>query len=159
MKRKPVPEPPERLDDVEEYRRALPLVPGTEDDCCRRLMDRAAVPDRSTSGEWLEFLCALGLARETGGGFVRTRDDVDHDALAENFRAGVVLADEVVETIESADQPLSPEAVFDRVMEQVPKWEQRKRDDWQDFWLEQVTRRLRWAGLLGLVEEHGGVYR
>lgn len=159
MKRKPVPEPPAALADVEDYRRALPLVPGTEDDCCRRLMERAGVPDRSTSGEWLEFLCALGLARETGGGFVRTRDDLDHDALAENFRSGVVLADDVVEAVSAADEPLPPELVFDRVKGGVPQWEQQKRDDWQDFWLEQVARRLEWAALFGLVEEHDGGYR
>lgn len=122
-------------------------------------MERAGAPDRATSGEWLEFLCALGLARETDGGFVRTGDDLDHDTLAENFRRGVVLADEVVEAVETDDHPLSVDEVFDVVREGVPRWEQQKRDDWQDFWRDQVERRLAWAALFGFVEEQEGAYR
>lgn len=159
MKRKPVPEPPATLVDVEDYRRALPLVPGSEGDCCRRLMERADAPDRSTSGEWLEFLCAIGLARETETGFVRTREDIDRAGLAESFRSGVVLADEVIEAVDDADEPLSMDDVFDRVRDGVPQWERMKRDDWQDFWRDQVERRLEWAVLLGFVEKQDGGYR
>lgn len=111
------------------------------------------MPDRSTAGEWLEFLCALGLARETRSGFVRTRDDLDTTDLAANFRDGVVLADEVVSVLADADGPLTVDAVFEQVHDRVPRWEQRKRDDWQDVWRDQVARRLGWAVLLDLAQE------
>lgn len=158
MKRKPVPTPPATLDDVEAYRRALPLVPGSEDDCCARLQERADVPDRSSAGEWLEFLCALGLARETETGFVRTRDDLDQTTLAANLRSGVVLADDVLDELAAVDSPRSADAVFEAVRDRVPRWEQRKRDDWTDLWRERTERLCEWAVRLGLATEREDGY-
>lgn len=158
MKRKPVPAPPASRDRLDEVRRALPLVPGSEDDCCARLQSRADVPDRSAAGEWLEFLCALGLARETQSGFVRTREDLDADELAQNFRSGVVLADEALALLADADEPEPVDAVFDAVRSSVPRWEQRKRDNWQAVWRDRTGRLLDWAVLLGLATETDGGY-
>lgn len=151
MKRKPVPPAPESLDSLAAHRRALPLVPGSEDDCCARLMERAGAPDRSTAGEWLEFLCAIGLARETETGFVKTRNDLDTAALASNFLDGIVLTDDIVTTLD--DTPQTAESVYESVADGVPRWERQKRDDWQDVWRDHVERRLDWAVLLDLAEE------
>lgn len=121
-------------------------------------MARADVADRSSAGEWLEFLCALGLARETSAGFVRTREDLDRERLGENFRDGVVLAADALDAVAAVDRATSTDAVFERVRDAVPAWERRKRDDWEAFWRDQVERRLEWAILLGLLERtNGGV--
>ena len=42
--------------------RAVPLVPGTEDDCCRRLQARLDLPTREAARELLVFLAALADA-------------------------------------------------------------------------------------------------
>lgn len=65
MRLKPVPEPPDSLDDLRAFQRAVPLVPGSTDDCCARLRERRGLSDRQTANDWLAFLRALGLARET----------------------------------------------------------------------------------------------
>lgn len=158
VKRKPVPTPPATRDALEAYQRALPLVPGSEDDCCARLQSHADVADRSSAGEWLDFLCALGLAQETETGFVRTRDDPESVDLATNFRAGVVLADEVLDVLETVDGGQTADDLFDAVREDVPRWERQKRDDWQAVWRARTHRLCEWAVLLGLTEKRSDGY-
>jgi hypothetical protein len=73
MRFKPVPPAPESLDAVAAVQRAVPLVPGSEADCCARVLDRTHVTERDDARTWLTFLRALELVRETDGEFVRER--------------------------------------------------------------------------------------
>jgi hypothetical protein len=159
MQRKPVPPAPPSLDDAAAVRDAAPLVPKPEDDCCRRLVDRAGVPDRGRASSWLVFLSALGVLAEADDGYARDGDVGlgDTAELAARFRDGVFLAAESVDALD-ADDPRTPAEVFEAVRERVPRWERAKRDDWQAFWTGRVERRLDWAVLLGLAArpETGG---
>ncbi|MUV59877.1 hypothetical protein [Halobacterium sp. CBA1126] len=157
MQRKPVPPAPASLDRLREVRDAVPLVPESEDDCCRQLVERAGVHDRGEASAWLVFLAALGAVEETDLGYARARGDHDRAALAANFRERVFLAPEVLDAL--GDQPRSAAAVFEAVRERVPRWERTKRQDWEGFWTERVERRLDWAVLFGLAEAADGGYR
>lgn len=157
MQRKPVPPAPDSLDRVREVRDAAPLVPESEDDCCRRLVERAAVHDRGEASAWLVFLAALGAVEETDLGYARVRADLDRDALAAGFRENVFLVPEVLGAL--GDDPQTADAVFEAVRERVPRWERTKRQDWEGFWTERAERRLDWAVLLGLAERVDGGYR
>ncbi|MCG1003975.1 MULTISPECIES: hypothetical protein [Halobacterium] len=157
MQRKPVPAAPASLSRLREVRDAAPLVPESEDDCCRRLVERAGVEDRGAASAWLVFLTALGAVEETDLGYARVRADRDRATLAANFRENVFLAPEVIDAL--GDDPRTPEEVFEAVRERVPRWERTKRQDWEGFWTERVERRLDWAVLLGLAERADGGYR
>ncbi|GAA0286273.1 hypothetical protein [Halobacterium noricense] len=157
MQRKPVPPAPASLARVREVRDAVPLVPESEDDCCRRLVERADVHDRGEASAWLVFLTALGAVEETDLGYAQSRDDPDHEELADNFPENVFLAPEILDALGDAPQPA--DAVFEAVRERVPRWERTKRQDWEGFWTERVERRLDWAVLLGLAERADGEYR
>jgi len=150
MRLKPVPEPPASLDAVEEVRSALPLVPGSEDDCCARLLRRTHVEARDEARTWITFLQALELAAEHEGGFARTREDVADDELPERFLAGVFAAREVCAALDG--EPRSPAAFLDAIEDVVPRWERSRYDDWRADWTERVRRLLAWAVLLGLAE-------
>jgi hypothetical protein len=75
-----LPEAPESLDVVADAQRAVPLVPGSEDDCTARLLRRLDFPSRDVARTWLTFLRALELASETPSGFVRepTEPTLEH---------------------------------------------------------------------------------
>lgn len=154
---KPVPAPTDDLDDLERVRRAVPLVPETENDCCHRVMTRYGVPSRDEARTWLTFLRALGLVAEAKRGFHRTRDDPGREELAARFRERVYGAREVLDAL--GDQPRSPEAVFDDVEGIVPEWERHKDPAWRRTWTERVSRLLGWAVLFGLAESSGDGYR
>ncbi|PSP80140.1 hypothetical protein BRC81_02825 [Halobacteriales archaeon QS_1_68_20] len=158
MRLKPVPEPPGDLETVERAQRAVPLVPGTEDDCCARLEQRLDLDSRDTARTWLTFLRALGLVEEGTSGFTRTRAEIDRETLAESFRGGVFGAREVLDAL-AAEGRLSPEEAFDRFEQHVPEWERHKGAGWQRTWRERVRRLLEWAVLLGLAERADGSYR
>jgi len=64
MKFKFVPEAPADLGFVADAQRAVPLVPGREDDCCARLTRRLDLPSRDVARTWLTFLRALRLVEE-----------------------------------------------------------------------------------------------
>lgn len=175
---KPVPPAPDDLAAVAAAREAVPLVPGTEADCCGRIQSALGLPARDDARTWLTFLRALGLVRETDAGFVRVREgdagdgdagpasdgDVgaasDGDALAAAFRERVFGAREVLAALDDADGPLSADEAFEHVRGMVPEWE-RRRDPagWEDRWRERVRRLLAWAALLGLAERADGGYR
>jgi hypothetical protein len=168
MQFKPVPEPPEELAFVADARRAVPLVPGSESDCCARLLRRLDLPSRDVAREWLTFLRALGLAEETDSGFRRTDADADPDRLRRAFRERVYLADAVVDALpggrpgaetgagngdgDGGEAGVTVDEVFDRVRNRVPEWERSRRRDWEGFWSDAVARRLEWAVRLGLAE-------
>jgi hypothetical protein len=159
MKLKPVPAAPDGLDALADVQRAVPLVPGSEEDCCARVLDRTHVGERDEARTWLTFLRALDLARETDAGFVRERGEPEQQALAEAFRAQVFAADDVLDALADADGPLTADEVFERVEPTVPTWEREKNPGgWRDTWRERVRRLLDWAVLLGLAEREDGGY-
>jgi hypothetical protein len=159
MRLKPVPAAPDDLDGLWAAREAVPLVPKPEDDCCGRVMDRYGVESRDEARTWLTFLRALGLAAERDPGFHRTREEPDRAALAARFRERVYAADEVLSTLEDADDSLPADAVFEAVRDAVPAWETHKDPAWERTWRERVRRLLDWATLFGLAERVDGGYR
>ncbi|WP_115864857.1 hypothetical protein [Halorussus litoreus] len=159
MQFKLVPEPPADLDFVADAQRAVPLVPGSEDDCCARLLDRTDLTSRDDARTWLTFLRALGLAEEQSSGFTRTRRDPDPEFLRERFRDHVFGVPAVLEILNAAEGPLSSGEVFDEFKSEVPTWEHHKNpNSWEEIWSERVGYLLDWAVLLGLVEEVDGEY-
>lgn len=159
MRLKPVPPAPESLATVGEMQDALPLVPGSEDDCCARLMRRTALDARDDARTWITFLRALELADEHDGGYARRRVDPDPDALADAFERRVFGARELLDALDAAGEPLSPVAAFERIEEIVPRWERDKRRTWREDWHDRVRRLLDWAVLLELAEETPDGYR
>jgi len=156
---KPIPEPPDSLEGVRECQEALPLVPGSEDDCCARLMDRVGVEARDDARTWLTFLRAVDLATEHDSGYTRTRSEPDREALAAAFEDGVFAAREVLTALRDSEEPLDAAATFEHVEDVVPQWERDKQPDrWRDEWRERVRRLLEWAALLGLAERAGDGY-
>jgi hypothetical protein len=153
-----LPEPPQSLDLVADAQRAVPLVPGSEDDCCARLMRRVDFPSRDVARTWLTFLWALELASETSSGFVRESTEPTPEHLRAAFRERVYGAREVLASLDS-DEPKSVDDVFADFEERVPVWEtHRAAGDWRDVWRERVERILGWAVLLDLAAERDDGY-
>ena len=158
MRFKPVPDPPASLDAVAAARRAVPLVPDSEDDCCARLRRRRDLPDRGTARTWLAFLRALELVEETDSGYRRVRTEPTPDDLRTAFRERVFGASETLDVLESADGPLSPGAVFDRLRGRVPTWERHRDPQWEGRWRDRTERILDWFVLLEIAERADGGY-
>ena len=153
MQFKLVPEPPADLDFVADAQRAVPLVPGSEDDCCARLLDRTDLTSRDEARTWLTFLRALGLAEEKSAGFARTRQDPEQEYLQEQFRENVFGVPALLEILADAEGPLSVDEVFEAFRDEVPTWERHKNpNSWETIWRERVEFLLNWAALLRLVE-------
>lgn len=157
MKLKAVPEPRDR-EFLETAQRALPLVPGSEDDCCARLLDRTDLAARDDAREWITFLRALGLAKVTDSGYRRLRRDPSRDELAVAFREGVFGAEAVLGSLRD-ESTLGSEEVFERFRPHVPNWERYRRPDWEDHWRGRVERLLGWLVMFGLAERVDGGYR
>lgn len=153
MRFKPLPDTPASLDDVAAAQRALPLVPGSEDDCCARLMRRRDLPSRDVARTWLTFLRALGLAVETDAGFTRTNRDPTPENLRESFVDGVYSAEEVLSVLRAADGPRTTEEVFGAIRDTVPNWERHKVRTWEADWRERIANLLGWLVLLDLAEK------
>ena len=159
-----VPPAPASLDGIAEAQRAVPLVPGTEDDCCARLMRRLDLPSRDVARTWLTFLRALDLAAERESGFVRLSQDPTPEHLREAFLDRVYGAREVRDALDT--EPRNADAVFERFEERVPTWEHHKDpSEWRETWRGRVGRLLDWLVLLDLatpvdggyvVADHGG---
>lgn len=159
MQFKLVPEPPETLDVVADAQRAVPLVPGSENDCCARLLDRTDLTSRDEARTWLTFLRALGLAEEHASGFARTRRDPDREFLRERFREHVFGVDRLLEVLADAERPISADEAFEEFRGKVPTWEHHKNpNSWEEIWRERVEHLLEWAALLGLVERVDGKF-
>jgi hypothetical protein len=158
MKLKPLPEPPDALDALRAFQRAVPLVPGSADDCCARLRERCGLPDRQTANDWLAFLRALGLARETDRGFVRADAEPTAERAREGLRDGVLFATEALAALRSASpaEPVSPEALFDATRESVPRHARARDPDWERTWRERADRLLRWLALVDCAEPVSG---
>ncbi|MFB6295759.1 MAG: hypothetical protein ABEH66_02835 [Halobacteriales archaeon] len=151
MRYKIVPEPRD-LDELRAIKDAVPLVPGTAEDCCSRIVTRAPVAGRDAAREWLTFLQALGLVADSDRGFHRTRDGPDRAALRERFLDGVFGAREVRHVL-AEESPAAPDAVFASLREAIPGWERHRRADWEAEWRERTARLLDWGVVLGAFEE------
>lgn len=153
MRFKMWPRPPADLDAVAAAQRAVPLVPGNEDDCCARLMDRRGFPSRDAARTWLTFLRALELAEETPSGYRRTRVDPDPETLAAALRANVFGVEPALGALAAAGGPLSAPTVFERLRDRIPEWERHKRPrEWADRWTQKTEWLLGWCALVGLVD-------
>lgn len=161
MRHKPLPPPPDDLAAVREARQAVPLVPGTEDDCCARLLHRLDLPGRDVAATWLAFLRALGLVREGPSGYTRVREAPDDDdALAEAFVSNLYGAREVLDELSAADGSLDAAVAAERIEDLGPGWERRKHGpDWSAVWRDRTADLLDWLVLLGLAERADGGYR
>ncbi|MBP1921433.1 hypothetical protein J2751_000422 [Halorubrum alkaliphilum] len=154
MRLKPVPEPPTDLDALDAFRRAVPLVPGSEDDCCARLRDRRDLADRQAANDWLAFLRALGLARETPRGFVRSDAAATPELVREGLRDGVLLVPETLALLRDAstEEPVTPASLFAATRESVPRHDRARDPKWEATWRERADRLLRWLALVNLAE-------
>lgn len=158
MKFKLVPDPPASLDRVAEAHRAVPLVPGSEDDCCARLMRRLDFPSRDVARTWLTFLRALELAERTeAGSFVRRRTDPTPDRLRRAFRERIFGAEDVFSML-SADPTTAAEA-YEAFEDRVPTWEHHKNPtEWRTIWRERTEAILEWFVLFGAAAERDDGY-
>ncbi|WP_254768892.1 hypothetical protein [Salinilacihabitans rarus] len=161
MRFKLVPAAPPDLSVVETVREAVPLVPGSEDDCCARIVRRTPVDARDEAATWLTFLRALDLAAEGPAGFRRRRDaDPAPGDLRRAFRERVYGAEAVLEILDAAADPLPADDVYERFRGEIPAYEREKYGDRLDeVWRERVRRLLDWAVLLDLAERTDGGYR
>ncbi len=141
-----------------ETHEALPLVPGSVEDCCTRVRDRTAVASRESAREWITFLQALGLVAETDRGFYRVREAPERATLRENFLGHVFGAREIRETLRAAGRPLAPGEVFERVRGVVPRWERDREPAWEAEWEHRVEVLLAWGVVVGAFEERDGAY-
>ena len=158
MRYKVVPEPRD-VDELLAIGDAIPLVPGSEEDCCSRVVSRTSVAGRDAAREWLTFLQALGLVAESDRGFHRTRDDPGRGGIGERFLSGVFGAREVREIV-AREGPVSPEEAFESLRESIPHWERHRRTDWAEDWRERTGRLLEWGVVFGVFEAvDGGRYR
>jgi hypothetical protein len=151
---KPLPAPPSRVEDVASAGRALPLVPGPEDESVARLERRLDLPSRDVARRWLTLLRALGLVERTPSGFRRRPVDPTPESLRSAFRDRVFHAEAVLSALSAADAPLPVAAAFAAVRDDVPTWERHKNPGtWEDVWRERTRRLLEWLVVLGLAEE------
>jgi hypothetical protein len=156
---KVAPSPPADRDGLERAQRAVPRVPGSEDDCCTRLQQRLDLPTRDDGREWLTFLDALGLATETDRGYRRTDRDPDDESVTAGFRERVFGTAALVDALDAADDSLTVDDGFAALRDDVPTWERNRHDDWERVWRERTRRLLDWAVLLGLAVREGDEYR
>lgn len=138
---------------------AIPLVPGSVEDCCIRLRDRTDLASRDEARELLTFLEALGLVAEAERGFHRVREPPSKTALAEAFETEVFAVRESRGAVANAEGPLTAEAVFDQIRETVPRWERNHHPDWEAVWLARVERLLEWSVAFDILDETGEGYR
>ncbi len=154
MKFKVVPAP-RPLSFLGRARLAMPLVPGSEDDCCARLVADTDLASRDAAREWITFMQALGLVAETDGQYYQTGEAPEDVDLAAAFRERIHPVETVLDVLADADGPLDADAVFERCVGTVPQWERSRRTDWADVWRERVERVLGWAVTFGLAERVG----
>jgi len=137
--------------------RALPLVPGTVEDCCIRLVDETAAPSRDAAREYVTFLQALELVEETSRGYKRRRVDLDDADLGDAFERRVFGASEVLDALRS-EESLTADEAFEAIRDAVPRWERDRHTDWESEWRERTERLLDWSVTFGLATRDGDRY-
>ena len=142
--------PAQVVDYVGDVQAAVPLVPGSETDCCARLGRRLGFPSRDVSRTWLTFLRGLRLARETDAGFRRTRREPTVSGVRAGLLEGVLGAREIIARI--GDGPTTLDDAFAAVEPLVPRWERTRTDEWEQVWRGRVVRLCDWLAVLGLAE-------
>jgi hypothetical protein len=157
MRYKIVPEPLDK-ERLRQARGALPLVPGSVEDCCVRIRDGTPLHSRDAARELLTFMQALGLAAESERGFHRVRGDVTDDQLRSAFLENVFGARELIEALET-DEPLTPRGGLDALRAEIPRWERARYPDWESEWGKRVERLFEWATVFDLAESVEGGYR
>lgn len=162
MRLKPLPEPPADdrgvFDAIADAQSAVPLVPGSENDCCARLMRREGFESRDVARNWLTFLRALELAEETDSGFKRTDREPTPENVRASFRERVFGAQDALDVLHAAGEPLTAEEAFDRLRDTVPGWERERRRTWVEHWEARTARLLDWLVMLGLAVRVDGGY-
>lgn len=156
MRFKPVPDPRSR-DDLATIQAAVPLVPGSTEDCCARIVARTPVPSRDAARTWLTFLRALGLVEAADAGFVRTDRDPAADAVVAAFLHNVYGAREVCDAV-AADAPITADAVADAV-DLVPRWERHRSPDADRDWRRRIEALLGWATVFEVLTAADDGYR
>lgn len=151
MQFKLVPPVPPNQESVADAQRAVPLVPGSEADCCARLQSRLSLPSRDVSRTWLTFLRALELAEETPSGFKRRRVEPTEQHLRDAFLRQIYGADHLATAL-GEDGPIDADEAYEQFRSRVPTWETYKQADWEDVWRERVGQILEWFVLLGIAE-------
>lgn len=136
---------------------ALPLVPGSVDDCCARIRDRTDIQSRDEARAYLTFVRALGLAADSDRGYSRVRDGPADDELGERFREQVLGAREVLQALEHG--PRTAAECFELGRDTVPRWERERQVDWETEWRARTERLLEWAAEFGLVRRQDSKYR
>jgi hypothetical protein len=157
MRFKVAPEPvdPDLLTAVHE---AIPLVPGSVDDCCARIRNRTAVGSREDAESWLTFCRALRLATRTDRGYERQRREYTDRAVATAFTERVFGVAELLDSLAAAE-PLAAEAAFESIRDGVPTWERNRHGDWVAVWTERTRRLLDWSVVFGHAERTDSGYR
>jgi len=138
--------------------RAVPLVPGTVEDCCLRIVDETTAPSRDAAREYLTFLQALELVEETSRGFKRRQVDVEAVDLGDAFERRVFGARELLAALRETGSS-TPEEAFEEMRGHVPRWERDRRTDWEAEWRERTERLLDWGVTFGLAASDGHRYR
>lgn len=156
MRVKPVPPPPADLEAVRAAQGAVPIVPGSEADCCGRLLDELDLASRDVARTWLSFLRGLDLAREGAAGFVRTRAGVDRETIAAGLVEGVFLGRELLAAL--GPEPMDADGAFEAVEDAIPRWERARDHGWRGTWRTRIGYLLDWLVLAGLAEHADGGY-
>lgn len=152
MRFKWIPAPPDSLAAVRAAHRAIPLVPASEADCLRRLVDRTdTTDDRDDASEWLRLLQALTLVEQTPSGYRRERLELTTDELADRLREGVYGARELDERLTVADEPLSIDELDGTV--ELPTWEYHHRVDPEGVRWQRLRRLVEWFVLCGVAKQ------
>lgn len=179
MRFKPVPEPPERLDELEAAMEAVPPEPDPEADCCGLIREGLGLSERDRAADWLTFLRALELVEERSEGFSRIAIEAEagdwlaRERLAEAFQERVYGAQELLDALEAEDEPLDVEALSDCASRGRPRTrgmdgsgesgdgsgESGDGSGESETDRARVRRVLEWAAMLGLVEHAEGGYR
>jgi len=125
-------------------------VPGTVEDCCRRIRDGTDLRAREDAREFLTFCRALGLAGETAAGYFRPCEPPDEAAVAEAFGDRIYAASEIIAAL---DEPRTGTDLHAEVVRPlVSRWERDRDPDWEETWCERTDRVLGWGVELGPID-------
>jgi len=163
MRFKWVPEPPATVEAVIDAQRAIPLVPASESDSLRRLVDRTeeiGIDDQDDAREWLTFLRALGVVDQTPSGYRRHREEVTGSRLVDRLLDNVYGARELYAALEATEEPLSLDDLDRRAAVDLPTWERHHHGtDHKRVRRRRLRRLAEWFVLCDAAERTAGGYR